>query len=70
MEPFAIVLEKRSNFAVKLIFQYEPLKLVTLEDFVHNPECVTLLRIIHFLCLEVYFEAHKQLYSVVLLTQN
>ena len=35
-----IVLEKRSNFAVKLIFQYEPLKLVTLVDFVHNPECL------------------------------
>ena len=36
-----IVLEKRSNFAVKLIFQYEPLKLVTLVDFVHvhNSEC-------------------------------
>ena len=35
-----IVLEKRSNFAVNLIFQYEPLKLVTLEDFVHNSECL------------------------------
>ena len=37
---FVIVLEKRSNFAVKLIFQYEPLKLVTLVDFVHNSECL------------------------------
>ena len=37
---YVIVLEKRSNFAVKLIFQYEPLKLVTLVDFVHNPECL------------------------------
>ena len=34
------VLEKRSNFAVKLIFQYEPLKLVTLVDFVHNSDCL------------------------------
>ena len=35
-----IVLEKRSNFAVKLIFQYEPLKTGTLIDFVHNSECL------------------------------
>ena len=36
---YVIALEKRSNFAVKLIFQYEPLKLVTPVDFVHNSEC-------------------------------
>ena len=35
---YVIVLEKRSNFAVKLIFQYEPLKTGTLIDFVHNSE--------------------------------
>ena len=37
---YVIVLEKRSNFAVKLIFQYEPLKTGTLIDFVHNSECL------------------------------
>ena len=35
-----IVLEKRSNFAVKLILQYEPLKTGTLIDFVHDSECL------------------------------
>ena len=38
MVSYVIVLEKRSNFAVKLFFQYEPLKLGTLVDFVHNSE--------------------------------
>ena len=37
---FVIVLEKRSNFAVKLILQYEPLKTGTLIDFVHDSECL------------------------------
>ena len=37
---YVIVLEKRSNFAVKLIFQCEPLKTGTLIDFVHNSECL------------------------------
>ena len=39
LSTFVIVLEKRSNFAVKLIFQYEPLKTGTQIDFVHNSEC-------------------------------
>ena len=36
---FVIVLEKRSNFAVKLIFQNKLLKSDTQADFVYNPEC-------------------------------
>ena len=34
-----IVLEKRSNFAVKLIFQNKLLKSGTQADFEHNHEC-------------------------------
>ena len=41
MKSFQVdLLEKRSNFAVKLIFQYEPLKFGTLVDFVHISECL------------------------------
>ena len=47
-----IVLEKRSNFAVKLIFQNKLLKSGTLADFSNVHVWID-----SFLCLKVHFKA-------------
>ena len=54
---------------VKLIFQFKPLKLGTLVDFVHDSKCKKLMKSTlncPFFMLESAFEVYEQLFPMVL----